>query len=136
MPKDTIDYSNTIIYKICCKDNSIKDVYIGHTTNFTQRKYLHKTNCINSKNNLKIYTTIRANGGWNNWDMIELAKYNCKNQTEARIKEQLHFEVNNSTLNSCAPYVNKHNYYCMECELQCNNKNNYDTLGLFKNKIS
>ena len=51
MPKTDVDYSNTIIYKICCKDESITDVYVGHTTNFIQRKYSHKISCSNLNNN-------------------------------------------------------------------------------------
>ena len=39
MPKNEIDYSNTIIYKITCLDPNITDVYVGHTTNFVQRKH-------------------------------------------------------------------------------------------------
>ena len=50
MPKNEIDYSNTVIYKITCRDLNIKDLYVGHTTNFVQRKYSHKQSCINSKN--------------------------------------------------------------------------------------
>ena len=38
MPKDIINYSSTIIYKIVCKDLNVKDIYIGHTTNFIKRK--------------------------------------------------------------------------------------------------
>ena len=38
MPKNQIDYSKVYIYKICCKDISINDIYVGHTTNFEQRK--------------------------------------------------------------------------------------------------
>ena len=38
MPKENIDYSKTIIYKIVCKDINIKDCYVGSTTNFTNRK--------------------------------------------------------------------------------------------------
>ena len=90
MPKDNIDYSNTIIYKINCKDESIKEVYVGHTTNFSQRKYAHKISSEKDKN-LRIHGIIRENGGWDNWDMIEIAKYVCKDSTEARIKEQEHF---------------------------------------------
>ena len=90
MPKDIIDYSQTIIYKIYCKDATITDVYIGHTTNFIKRKYQHKI-CCNGNTKLKIYETIRSNGGWENWDMVEIAKYNCKDATEARIKEQEHY---------------------------------------------
>jgi hypothetical protein len=42
MPKKLIDYSKTIIYKIVCNDLNIKDVYVGHTTNFIKSKALHK----------------------------------------------------------------------------------------------
>ena len=49
MPKTDIDYSNTIIYKITCKNVLVNDVYVGHTTNFVQRKYAHKQGCINKK---------------------------------------------------------------------------------------
>lgn len=47
MPKNQMDYSQTIIYKICCKDVSVTDIYIGHTTNFIQRKHNHKKCCCN-----------------------------------------------------------------------------------------
>ena len=49
MPKTDIDYSNTIIYKITCNDVSVKEVYVGHTTNFVQRKHAHKQACNNEK---------------------------------------------------------------------------------------
>lgn len=102
------DYSNTIIYKIYCKDETIKDVYIGHTTNFLQRKNQHK-NYVNNNENVKLYNFISKNGGWDNWEMIEIGKYNCNNAKEARIKEQEHFMQENSTLNSCMPCKYKNN---------------------------
>ena len=49
MPKNEIDYSNTIIYKITCKNPSISELYVGHTTNFVQRKHAHKQGCVNEK---------------------------------------------------------------------------------------
>jgi hypothetical protein len=119
MPKKNVDYSNTIIYKIYCKDESITDVYVGHTTNFIQRKYVHKNTCNNVVNTLKIYNVIRCNGGWNNWDMVEIAKYCCKDATEARIKEQYHYNEVKLSLNSCPPYVDTNNYFCKTCNLQC-----------------
>jgi len=106
MPKIEIDYSNTIIYKIFCKDPLITDVYVGHTTNFVQRKYAHKQACNNIKSpcyNLKLYKTIRANGDWINWDMTIIQFYNCKNHLEARHKELAHFVALNATLNSIEP---------------------------------
>jgi spermidine/putrescine-binding protein len=99
MPKKEVDYSNTIIYKIYCKNEIITELYVGHTTNFIQRKYSHKISCNNLNNDLKIYNVIRSNGGWDNWDMVEIAKYNCKDSTEARIKEQEHYNKLKSYLN-------------------------------------
>jgi hypothetical protein len=124
MPKDNIDYSNTIIYKIICNDNTINDVYVGHTTNFIQRKYHHKIACRNLHNKLKIYNTIRQNGGWDNWNMVEIAKYNCSDQTEARIKEQQHYEELNANLNSCPPYPKKYN--CAICNTGSISKKMYE----------
>jgi hypothetical protein len=106
MPKLDIDYSNTIIYKIVCKDLSIKELYVGHTTNFVQRKYAHKQGCINLKTpdyNTKLYKTIRECGGWNNWEMTIVNFYNCKSHLEAREKEQEHFISLGATLNSVHP---------------------------------
>jgi len=126
MPKKDIDYSNTIIYKIYCKDNTITDVYVGHTTNFIQRKYAHKIACNNLNNNLKIYNIIRCNGGWENWDMIQIAKYNCKDSTEARFKEQEHYNELKASLNSCPPYVDIKKYFCCFCNIQCRSHKQYD----------
>ena len=107
MPKVEIDYSNTIIYKIICKDPSVTHLYVGHTTNFVQRKYAHKQTCNNSKSpyyNLKLYKIIRENGNWSNWDMSIINFYNCKNNLEARQKEQEQFISLNATLNSLTPF--------------------------------
>lgn len=126
MPKKNIDYSNTIIYKIYCNDNSISDVYVGHTTNFYVRKYQHKNACNDLKQNYKIYKTIRENGGWDNWNMVEIANYNCKNSTEARIKEQQHYEELKPSLNCCPPYATKTQYVCSTCNLQFNSLKIYN----------
>ena len=120
MPKECVDYSNTIIYKIFCKTQSITDVYVGHTTNFIQRKYNHKTCSNNVTNRLKIYEIIRKNGGWDNWDMIEIAKYNCKDHTEARIKEQEHYDKLNCSLNSIPPFLKKIDTIYCETKNTCN----------------
>ena len=126
MPKKDVDYSNTIIYKICCKDESITDVYVGHTTNFIQRKYAHKIASNNLNNALKIYNVIRLNGGWENWDMVEIAKYSCKDSIEARIKEQEHYNNMKACLNSCPPYVDIKKYSCNICNLQCKGPKQYN----------
>ena len=39
------DYNKTIIYRIVCKDATITDCYIGHTTNIVKRRQEHKNIC-------------------------------------------------------------------------------------------
>ena len=58
MPKNQIDYSQVCIYKICCKDISINDIYVGHTTNFEQRKNSHKRSCETLNKNIRLYNFI------------------------------------------------------------------------------
>jgi hypothetical protein len=107
MPKVEIDYSNTIFYKIFCKDPAIKDLYVGLTTNFVQRKHAHKQSCKNEKalnHNCKLYNAIRNAGGWDNWQMEIIAFHNCADSYDARKKEQEYFEMLGATLNSIDPF--------------------------------
>ena len=106
MPIVDIDYSNTIFYKIYCKDESVSDIYVGHTTNFVQRKYCHKRTCHREKDpnyNLKVYKCIREHGGWNNWKMDIIGFHECYDHYEARKIEQTYFESLKATLNSIEP---------------------------------
>ena len=108
MPKNNINYSNTIIYKIVCNDLNIKDLYIGSTTDFYNRKSNHKSKCNSEtdKNyNLSIYKCIRANGGWDNWSMVEVEKFPCKDSMESRARERFWCEQLNATLNTNKPYL-------------------------------
>jgi len=145
MPKVDIDYSNTIIYKILCKDQNVSDVYVGHTTNFVQRKYSHKQNCNNINSpyyNLKLYKTIRQHGNWENWEMTIVNFYNCKNHLEAREKEQEYFISLGATLNSIEPLPIKkstlttipvinneeknNDFSCQKCNYTCTSKFNFN----------
>jgi hypothetical protein len=58
--------------------------------------------------------------------MVEIAKYNCKDATEARIKEQEHYEELKANLNSIPPYINKTQFFCSTCNLQCLNSKQYE----------
>jgi hypothetical protein len=153
MPKSEIDYSNTIIYKITCKDTNIKDIYVGHTTNFVQRKHAHKQTCINDKSlnyKCKLYEVIRNNGGWQNWKMEIINFFNCLDHYEARKKEQEYFISLNANLNSIEPMPTKKHkeiiepmptkkykeiiepiqkprekYNCETCNFTCSKKSNF-----------
>ena len=110
MPKKEINYQNTIIYKIVCNDLNVKDVYVGNTTDFTKRKAQHKSNCINPDAkyyNLKVYQIIRNNGAWGNWSMIEIEKYQCHDNNEARARERYWYELLNANMNTNCPEQNK-----------------------------
>ncbi len=114
MPKKDIDWSKNVIYKICCKDLEIKDIYVGHTTNLVKRRYAHKADCNkeNRKNyNYKVYQFIRANGGWDNWDVIEVDKCPCLDYEEASKIERYYIETLNATLNKVIPSRTKKEYY-------------------------
>jgi len=110
MPRTPIDYSKNIIYKIVCNDLTVKDCYVGHTTEFTKRKRTHKCYTINEgkrDSNYKVYQIIRANGGWENWSMIEIEKYPCIDSNEAGARERYWFEELNAQLNSNIPNRSK-----------------------------
>ena len=46
---------------------------------------------------------IRENGNWNNWSMIEIEKYPCNDDNEARSRERYWYEVLNANMNSQCP---------------------------------
>jgi len=65
-----------------------------------------------------LYNFINANGGWDNWEMIELEKYPCKDSNEAYARERYWKEKIGATLNSQTPLktvAEKKNCY-IECE--------------------
>jgi hypothetical protein len=100
-------YSNTVIYKLCCKDPLITDIYIGSTINLHIRKQQHKNryNNANSKEYKKyVYEFIRNNGGWANWDMIEIIKICCINKLDAERIERQYIETMKANLNKQMPY--------------------------------
>ena len=104
MPKKNIDYSKTIIYKIVCKDLVVKDVYVGSTTHFINRKYGHKCNSYSKKYKDRIiYKIINDNGGWENWEMIEIEKYPCVDGNESTKRERHYYELLDATMNKCIP---------------------------------
>ncbi len=103
-----VNYNNSYIYKICCKDTEIKDIYIGSTTNFTRRKCRHKSSC-NNENcrdyNFKLYKFIRENGNFQNWDMVLIEEVKCDNKLQLHKIEREYIEKYKSSLNEVIPYI-------------------------------
>ena len=104
------DYSNSVIYKIVCKDVSIREIYIGSTKDYIDRKYKHKSSCnvVNNEHyNVLVYKFIRDHGGWDNWKMIELYKYPCESKEELEQEERRGWDKFNcyfTMLNGRKPY--------------------------------
>ena len=113
MPKTEIDYSKTIIYKIQHIINN-ELLYIGHTTNFTKRKTQHKSKAISDKykdtKQTKVYTMIRANGGWESFEMTPIKTVCCLNSVEALIEEEKCRVEFNANLNMIKAKTDKKEY--------------------------
>ena len=96
MPRNLIN--NYTFYKIVCLDNAVDLSYVGSTADFNKRKSEHKQNCNNEKrpaHNYKVYRTIRDNGGWSNFKIIEIAKQDQLTLREAeQIEERYRVELN------------------------------------------
>ena len=110
MPKVPVNFNNSMIYKLCCRDTEITDIYVGSTTNFKTRKNMHKSSCCNENGksyNLNVYQFIRENGGWDNWDMILIEKFKCSNKLELLKRERYYIETLNARLNSRIPSRSK-----------------------------
>jgi len=108
------NYQNSIIYKIICKDKQITNKYISSTTNLNRRISDHIRNCnnINSKNyNQRLYNFIRANGGWNKWDIIIIEKYPTSNLKELKKRTKYHIDEIGASLNKQTPNRIPKKYY-------------------------
>lgn len=107
MPRTPIDYQNNLNYKIEHIDKPSL-VYVGHTTNWNNRKNQHKGNCINPNRkeyNLKLYRMIRENGGWEMFRMIEVEKYPCNDKREAEKRETEVMRELQSNMNTYRSFV-------------------------------
>jgi uncharacterized C2H2 Zn-finger protein len=78
-------------------------VYVGYTTNFIQRKYFHKNNCINheaTNYDERLHAVIRKHGGWENWKMENIHVCNCEDYNAAKKIVQEYAVTLRATLNS------------------------------------
>ena len=94
------------IYQISCRDDTIKDSYIGSTNNMRHRELDHRSLCHNERDrhyNCRLYKFIRANGGWSNWKVTALEEFQCDNRMKKTRKERTYIEQLQPTLNTNIP---------------------------------
>jgi hypothetical protein len=95
-----------IVYKLCCDDTDIEECYVGSTKNFNRRRTAHKGMCNNEKDrhyNIYVYQFIRANGGFNNWRMIQLEVVNYETRRDLEAFERKWIEQLKPELNKQLP---------------------------------
>jgi hypothetical protein len=91
------------IYKIVC-DDLPEYIYVGSTKAFRSRKNQHKSRC-NKGCTEKLYSTIRENGGWNNWRMVMIEECGEISLVQVRIKEEENRMKLNANMNTLRCYV-------------------------------
>jgi len=114
MSRKSKDYANSCVYRIVSRDTSIKDCYVGSTTNLENRRRGHKCCCTNPDNknyNFPVYVFIRENGGWDAWQIVQIEAFPCANKEELRTRERYHIEQLGAQLNFKLPTRTKKEYY-------------------------
>ena len=94
------------VYKLRHKDDLKEtNIYIGSTNNIKQRMHEHRSSCNNvdgREYNKEKYEYIRNNGGWNEWEMLEIEK--CDSKEEALSAEKYLYDLLKPSLNTLRPY--------------------------------
>ncbi len=102
------------IYKIVCSDVNVKQTYVGSTRDMRQRRNRHKHACNNENGkgyNLYLYKFIRENGGWGNWSVIQVEKYEYNTKPELHARERHFIETLHAELNKQVPTRTDREYY-------------------------
>jgi len=96
----TQDFTNSIIYHIRHMESK-EVVYVGSTTNFSQRKAKHKHNCNHEVKEFTypIYCHIRNNGGFDCFELIPIKSLKLENKTQLLIAEQEEIDKHGTLVN-------------------------------------
>jgi len=110
------DYNKGCIYKIKHQlDYNDENIYIGSTCNFIRRRCQHKSASSNpndeKNNNNQLYQYIRENGGWEQFIMVELHKFPCKDKSELSAEERRVIDELKSKLNFSIPGRTQKEWY-------------------------
>jgi hypothetical protein len=113
MPRTPKDYSKCAFYRLVCRDITVAECYVGHTTNIVDRRYSHKTRCTNKNDpnfNCFVYRFIRDHGSWDNWQLLVIEQFAVADGIAAALRERHWTEHYNATLNSQVPGQTKAEY--------------------------
>ena len=100
------DYSKTLIYKIQNIDDETL-LYVGSTVAFRARKSAHKS-ATNKESHInykfKVYEMIRANGGWDAFNMVIIKHFPCDNKQASLTEEDRIMREMKATMNTRTAY--------------------------------
>jgi hypothetical protein len=94
------------IYKLQHRTDTTKEIYVGSTKTFKKRMNVHRDRCNNPNaygHNYPVYVYIRENGGWNAWEVIDLATEYVENKHEQDEIENNYIKLLKPGLNACRP---------------------------------
>ncbi len=108
------------------------------------RKNQHKTRCNNENDkgyNTYVYKFIRNNGGWNNWQIIELETIECESKKnslkiERKYIEDLHAELNKEIPSQTMEEWKIKNKEKISCWFQDYYQNNKEILDKYKKEYN
>ena len=81
-------------------------------------------NSNDKKHKLKVYVSIRENGGWESWNMIKIYDYPCDDKREAEKEEDKYMMELKANMNMKRAFRNRQEYY----------EENKDTIKLKQNQ--
>ena len=95
------DFTNSVIYHIRHMESK-EVVYVGSTTNFSNRKGKHKYSCNHEGKEFTypIYCHIRDNGGFDCFEVIPIKSLKLENKTQLLIAQQEEIDKHQTLVNS------------------------------------
>jgi hypothetical protein len=121
MPRTPKDYSKCAFYRLVCRDITVTETYVGHSTNIVKRRNKHKSACHNEKAkgyNLSVYQFIRRTGGWGNWQLLVIEQLAVADDVAARLRERHWTEHFKATLNKQVPGRTQAEYHADHREVR------------------
>lgn len=105
-----MDYKNSKIYKLVCKDLNITNFYVGSTAQPLCKRMVYHRQKVSENPNRKVYKFINEHGGFQNWSIVLIENFPCNNKEEQLKREQYWKDLLKPTLNSIDAYVSEGRY--------------------------
>mgnify|MGYP000712829640 CR=1 FL=1 len=91
---------NAKIYKLCCLDPKVMEIYIGSTCNKAlSTRFINHKSLSKNHPNIKVYKYIYENGGFTNWQIELIETYQCTSKQQLRSREDYWITQLGATLN-------------------------------------